>query len=610
MFKQLSQIGKNLSDEISKGLSDDLNSSQEQFVDDNSGLPKDVQTKLRKFEKYEQKYPLLLAAYKNEKVKSEKIGAVEKVLLENTPISGLDDIDALPSFFKNMNDKNTMLTDEIKRLTTLNTESSKGASNETTESSLANGEISVNEEQYKKTISDMQTKLDGITEKNKNSEKLLESQKKELITVTKELNTASHSLEEMSQKNGTLEEVLNKKNETLNTSDIKIKKVEEKISILQDDIKSKAQTITELEEKIATISKIETDSQKVDDTPVSITTTATSSNNNNKKNKKKNGNNTTSNVPVTITKTSAETSINGNEKYERLLSEFNAFKDSHSECEDWKIKYENAMADVEKLDKSGAEKEGTVILENLEKERDNLHIEFSKVKKSLKEKAAEVEEVRDMLRSVGNELVEARDQLKEAKNTSSEDSDAIKIELEELRNKNNSIQTDSDSKQKELNAYIVALTKDIADLKKSTDIIEEQKKQLQHEILKSNGWISELKNDSNKYASQLQEFNTLKKSENLLKINLTHKEKTILYLEDQVKKYNEQATASKSSIEVLKKENDLIKNRFELMRKQNETLQSKSSEKNDSFENYIKENGKLSERLSVLQEKFDTLQRV
>lgn len=108
MFKQLSQIGKNLTDELAKGLADDVNgaSSEQQTEDDKSGLPKDIQTKLRKFEKYEQKYPLLLSAYKNEKLKSEKFEAIEKILAENTPISNIDDaVDTLPAFFQDLNNK-------------------------------------------------------------------------------------------------------------------------------------------------------------------------------------------------------------------------------------------------------------------------------------------------------------------------------------------------------------------------------------------------------------------------------------------------------------------------------------------------------------------------
>lgn len=122
MFKQLSQLGKNLTDELAKGLTDDLgNGSQTDLTavpDDNSGLPREVQLKLRKFEKYEQKYPLLLQAYKTEKSKSEKIEALEKILAENTPVGNLDDaVESLPTFFKNLNDKNSMLNEEIKRLT-------------------------------------------------------------------------------------------------------------------------------------------------------------------------------------------------------------------------------------------------------------------------------------------------------------------------------------------------------------------------------------------------------------------------------------------------------------------------------------------------------------
>lgn len=94
MFKQLSQLGKNLTDELAKGLTDELNEGQ---FDNNSDLPVEVQAKLRKFDKYEQKYPLLLNAYKLEKAKGEKVATLQKVLSENTPISSLEDLDSLTS---------------------------------------------------------------------------------------------------------------------------------------------------------------------------------------------------------------------------------------------------------------------------------------------------------------------------------------------------------------------------------------------------------------------------------------------------------------------------------------------------------------------------------
>lgn len=143
-------------DELAKGLADDMSPtpSEQQIEDDKSGLPKEIQAKLRKFEKYEQKYPLLLSAYKNEKLKSEKLEAVEKILAENTPISNIDDaVDTLPAFFQDLNNKNNLLNDEIKRLTKQNSEIPESASSETLKDKEE--EFLKKEQNYKNDIDDL-----------------------------------------------------------------------------------------------------------------------------------------------------------------------------------------------------------------------------------------------------------------------------------------------------------------------------------------------------------------------------------------------------------------------------------------------------------------------
>lgn len=130
MFKQLTQIGKNFTDELAKGLNDELNGINSEQLDTNgpyADLPKDIQIKLRKFEKYEQKYPLLLQAYKNEKIKNEKLDSITRILSENTPVSDLNDLESLTSYFENVEQKTKMLNEEVKRLTVENTKLSHEA---------------------------------------------------------------------------------------------------------------------------------------------------------------------------------------------------------------------------------------------------------------------------------------------------------------------------------------------------------------------------------------------------------------------------------------------------------------------------------------------------
>lgn len=80
-------------------------------------LPQLVRAKLKKFVKYEEKYPVLLDAYKTEKRKGELVLVFEKVLKENTPVSTIADAGELVEFLKSLNEKTSMTEQELRRKT-------------------------------------------------------------------------------------------------------------------------------------------------------------------------------------------------------------------------------------------------------------------------------------------------------------------------------------------------------------------------------------------------------------------------------------------------------------------------------------------------------------
>lgn len=241
MFKQLSQIGKNLTDELAKGLADDMSPtpSEQQIEDDKSGLPKEIQAKLRKFEKYEQKYPLLLSAYKNEKLKSEKLEAVEKILAENTPISNIDDaVDTLPAFFQDLNNKNNLLNDEIKRLTKQNSEIPESASSETLKDKEE--EFLKKEQNYKNDIDDLKKKMEALNI--------------ELDTVQKEKNDTVSGLRE---KIVALENILKEEREAKKQKEeVSISELKEELAIKNHSLEDSRMKITELEQNLSSKSTI------------------------------------------------------------------------------------------------------------------------------------------------------------------------------------------------------------------------------------------------------------------------------------------------------------------------------------------------------------------
>ena len=80
-------------------------------------LPAPIKSKLKKFAKYEEKYPILLDAYKLEKKKNEIIKIFEKVLQENTPVSSLSEGKLLVEYLNGLNEKTKLLNGEIRKLT-------------------------------------------------------------------------------------------------------------------------------------------------------------------------------------------------------------------------------------------------------------------------------------------------------------------------------------------------------------------------------------------------------------------------------------------------------------------------------------------------------------
>ncbi|CCE65332.1 hypothetical protein TPHA_0K01990 [Tetrapisispora phaffii CBS 4417] len=604
MFKQLSQLGKNISDEISKGLSDDLNSSVEQFVDDNSGLPKEVQTKLRKFEKYEQKYPLLLQAYKNEKIKSEKFQDVEKVLMENTPISSIDDLDSLPSFFKNINDKTAMLNDEIKKLSALQ------SNNTSTKDASLNAEVS--HEKHHTGSDALQNQIDKLTEELEDLKKECEEHKTTVKTQRDQTSKLTKDLEEKDTiiENQKTELYEKSKKEDKLTSELKENNI--KIASYEESIKSKDMEINGLKRKLSDLENTENTknndnvSSPLNTEQASISNVNESNSTNgkkkkNKKNKKKPANQKEEYTSFVAEEKSAPGSKDmDNEEYKSLLKEFNDFKEGHKQCEDIKLKFEELKSENDKIQSE--------TLPNLKKEHLSLQDELTKTKANLKGKTDEVEEVREMLRDVGNELVEAKDELKKLQENNAGDSNTLRAELDEVHKEKEVLLKDFKNKEDELEASIKKYQDDITDLKKNISKLNEQRTAHEQAISQSNVTITKLKNDNNVLNVQLKELAVLKKSENQLKTNLVQKEKTITYLENQIKKYTEDEKSTKTLFDSLKKENEQLKVSSDNLIKQNNELKTSVTNSSASFENYIKENGKLSERLSVLQEKYDSIQ--
>jgi len=80
-------------------------------------LPPSIRSKMKKFAKYEEKYPVLLEAYKVEKKKTELIKIFDNVLRENTPVSSISEAKTLIDYLNGLNEKTKLQSNEIRKLT-------------------------------------------------------------------------------------------------------------------------------------------------------------------------------------------------------------------------------------------------------------------------------------------------------------------------------------------------------------------------------------------------------------------------------------------------------------------------------------------------------------
>lgn len=180
-----------ISKSLSPSLADNKTDPTKNQTIDLAELPPSIRSKMKKFAKYEEKYPILLEAFKTEKRKAELTVSFEKVLQENTPISSISDAGLLVEYLNGINEKTTMLNEEMRKYAKENSilneklkdveirlkealEKDKEPENEGISSQDSNDEI----EKLRNTISDLKEKLEKkqaedkpVEEKGRENEK-------------------------------------------------------------------------------------------------------------------------------------------------------------------------------------------------------------------------------------------------------------------------------------------------------------------------------------------------------------------------------------------------------------------------------------------------------
>jgi len=260
MFSKFNQLRQNLTDELSKNNDEssasrvnNMRNIEEGEIDMNSGtpependskseilttLPPEIKGKLKKFAKYEAKYPLLLEAYKNEKAKNELVAKFETILRENTPCSSITEGDALAEYLNSLTLKNTMLNEELRKITKDHSEKDNFKVKELEQKvSELQTLLKKNEEQPTGTESEKRTKVLSEDENDK---------KKDLEKAEAQIKELEGEVEKLKKDNKTLETTLSD-NSNAETSSItetnelksKVKQLEKKIEGFEKSISTK-----------------------------------------------------------------------------------------------------------------------------------------------------------------------------------------------------------------------------------------------------------------------------------------------------------------------------------------------------------------------------------
>lgn len=370
-------------------------------------LTPQVRAKMKKFAKYEEKYPLLLDAYKTEKRKSELIGMFEKLLSENTPISSIADAGVLIDYLKGLNEKTTMLNTEMRRLSREKTNLSKAKSDLEGTVAEANKKNKAYEmkiaELESQNVSDKETKagIEGTREVDelKNDLKVAEDNlakyNETLSELKKSLENAEKQVSSLTEQTHQLETTNTEKDTQLSKIKQDILDCEKKISQLQDEKKKIEKENSELAAQLASSQSEKVVTPQAD--AKSNTQQTAGNRKKNKKGKKNNANNT--NVPSPSNDTHTDS----------VIKEFeNKIKELERELASAKLSLNNDVASS-----------------------NNIASDFKELKEKYQLQSEDLEEVRDLLRDVGNELVQAKDTIKELKERAENDKE-LNVKLETL----------------------------------------------------------------------------------------------------------------------------------------------------------------------------------
>ena len=525
---------KQPSDEaIRVSVSDSNNESRDSKNEeiDFNALPIVVRAKLRKFNKYEEKYPVLLEAFKVEKRKAAVIPAIEKVLRENTPISSISEAGALVEYLNGLNEKSTLLQNEIRNYSTSNSsltkrikelelrlsesksDGDKGAGSEATIELLRSDVESLRKEnlQHRLDISSYNSEI----ENHKTRSCSLYSDIKELEDEMESLVLASFGSglsEGCDAKEIKFDEGDKLKEDSEQKFDgnfkYDLKSMRSKVEALRKRVKDYQDRINNLE-KMLENKGLDANKSKTEEAQDDSARPSSSGSANKKKNKKKKkGTSATGTVVPTSTHKLSPKSDQDDESKESdnkgssLLSELEKKSDIISDL----------TSHIEQLEKTL--NEVTESSSNFLAEKDNLLEENKDRKAMLNQANEEIENLRDLLKLVSEDLVQAKEDIKKSKKEADDLDDA-------RANKNYEEKTAL--LERDLTKWKSEVDK-LADLfensKKDNRLLKTEHERLDSELKKSHTEHETLLTEKKSLTDRIQELNKIKSNDASLKLEI------------------------------------------------------------------------------------------
>lgn len=505
-------------------------------VIDIESLPTGIRSKMKKFAKYEEKYPILLDAYKTEKRKTDLIASFERILQEHTPVSSISDAGSLVEYLNGLNEKTNMLNQEFRKVAGDNSSLLKEKKQLESiklvlEKARDSGKVEIDELQKK--IKTLEINLQKSDE-NKNDGEVLELKGrvdelvKKLKEVEEEKNLMQAKFEEKKQEVMVLEGNIKERKEEVEKKENEIQTEVDKRVEVEEKVKADwKKEVEELNEKIQELQK-EAESASISSKKIETTATvsapptpATGKSKNKKKNKKKGGSSDSATVGAAATMAEVET---------ESTPEQTGVNDTASELTILQTKYDELLS-----------------------EHDSLETKYLSTKSDLSLKNEDLEELRDLLKSIGNDLVRARDEIKELKlnSSSKEELDGLKKLNEDLTSTNKTLNATIEGQIEQINSFksthstllddhkslqasSTTLKSTIDSLKKEVDIVKQEK-------LTLNTRISEL----SKFKSN---DSSLKLEISSLKVSISHKDQQISDLNSKI---SELAAVKKQQLQTI-----------------------------------------------------------